>query len=132
MVERLEGHGTPAHQVWLPPLGEPPSMDQILPPLQIEPDRGLTVAMPQLRGALVAAVGAVDRPFEQRRDVLMLDLSGAAGHFVVVGGPRSGKSTVLRDVVTSLALTHTPREVQFYALVMMAGVLGFEAWYVWR
>src|SRR5205823_1390439 len=37
MVERLEGHGTPAHQVWLPPLGEPPSMDQILPPLQIEP-----------------------------------------------------------------------------------------------
>jgi S-DNA-T family DNA segregation ATPase FtsK/SpoIIIE len=116
LVERLQGHGTPAHQVWLPPLGEPPSMDQILPPLQIEPDRGLTVGVPAMRGALVSAVGIVDRPFEQRRDVLLIDLSGGAGHFAVVGGPQSGKSTVLRAMVTSLALSHTPREVQFYAL----------------
>jgi S-DNA-T family DNA segregation ATPase FtsK/SpoIIIE len=116
MVERLEGRGSPAHQVWLPPLAEPPSMDQILPPLMTEPDRGITVSMPDLRGALIAAVGIVDRPFEQRRDVLMLDLSGGAGHFVVVGGPQSGKSTVLRNVVASMALTHTPREAQFYVL----------------
>jgi S-DNA-T family DNA segregation ATPase FtsK/SpoIIIE len=116
MVERLEGRGSPAHQVWLPPLAEPPSMDQILPPLHAEPDRGITVGMPDLRGALIAAVGIVDRPFEQRRDVLMLDLSGGAGHFVVVGGPQSGKTTVLRNVVASMALTHTPREAQFYVL----------------
>jgi S-DNA-T family DNA segregation ATPase FtsK/SpoIIIE len=124
MVERLQGRGAPAHQVWLPPLGEPPSMDQILPPLRIEPDRGITVSLPELRGAMVAAVGIVDRPFEQRRDVLMLDLSGGAGHFVVVGGPQSGKSTVLRDVVVSLALSHTPREAQFYVLDFGGGAFG--------
>src|SRR2546423_6613366 len=91
-------------------------MDQILPSFQIEPDRGLTVSAPTMRGALVAAVGIVDRPFEQRRDVLLIDLSGGAGHFAVVGGPHSGKSTVLRALTASLALAHTPREVQFYVL----------------
>src|SRR5262249_52998437 len=49
-------------------------------------------------------------------DVLTLDLSGSGGHLVVVGSPQSGKSTLLRSVVASLALTHTPREAQFYVL----------------
>jgi DNA segregation ATPase FtsK/SpoIIIE, S-DNA-T family len=123
MVERLEGRGSPAHQVWLPPLGDPPSLDQLLPPLTVLPDRGLTVEQPELRGAVTCAIGVVDRPFEQRRDVLWADLSGGAGNVVVVGGPRSGKSTVLRAVMTSLALTHTPREAQFYCLDFGGGSL---------
>src|SRR5690606_6133334 len=45
-----------------------------------------------------------------------VDLGGAAGHVAVVGGPRSGKSTLARAVVTSLALTRTPLEVQFYVM----------------
>ncbi len=116
MVNRLQGRGSPAHQVWLPPLGDPPPLNELLPPLTVRPDRGLTVDQSELRGALVAAIGTVDRPFEQRRDVLWADLSGGGGHFVVVGGPQSGKSTVLRALITSLALTHTPAEVQFYCL----------------
>ena len=55
-----------------------------------------------------AAVGTVDRPREQRRDTLSVDLSGSAGHVAVVGGPRSGKSTLLRTVVACLALASTP------------------------
>ena len=54
-------------------------------------------------------VGLVDKPFEQRRDLLVVDLSGAGGHVGVAGGPQSGKSTLLRTLITALALTHTPR-----------------------
>ncbi len=35
---------------------------------------------------------------------------------LVVGGPQSGKSTLLRTLIASFALTHTPQEVQFYGL----------------
>ncbi|GAA4949222.1 hypothetical protein GCM10023238_14430 [Streptomyces heliomycini] len=38
----------------------------------------------------------------------------------IAGGPQSGKSTLLRTLITALALTHTPREVQFYCLTSAA------------
>jgi len=124
MVERLEGKGVPAHQVWLPPLAEPPTLDQLLPTLVEDEQRGLTVANPDLRGALKAQVGLIDRPLEQRRETLTLDLSGAGGHVIIVGGTQSGKSTALRTLMTSLGLTNTPREVQFYCLDFGGGSLS--------
>ncbi|MET8148618.1 type VII secretion protein EccCa [Actinoplanes sp. NPDC049668] len=124
LVGRLAGRGEPAHQVWLPPLSEAPTLDQLLPPLAADPVRGITVADPALQGQLQAAAGIVDKPFEQRRDVLWMDLAGAAGHAIVVGGPQSGKSTVLRTFVMSLALTHTPREAQVYCLDLGSGALA--------
>ncbi|GAB1640886.1 type VII secretion protein EccCa [Krasilnikovia sp. MM14-A1259] len=124
LVGRLAGRGEPAHQVWLPPLNEAPTLDQLLPPLAADPMRGITVADPALQGQLQAAAGIVDKPFEQRRDVLWLDLAGAAGHAIVVGGPQSGKSTILRTFVMSLALTHTPREAQVYCLDLGSGALS--------
>ena len=42
---------------------------------------------------------------------------------VIVGGPQSGKSTLLRSLIASLALTHTPREVQFFCLDFGGGTL---------
>ena len=116
IVGRLEGQGPPAHQVWLPPLNEAPALDQLLPPLGATPDRGLAAAEYSAAGRLVVPIGLVDKPFEQRRDLMYLDFSGAAGHGMVVGGPRSGKSTLLRSVIGAFALTHTPAEVQFYCL----------------
>ncbi|WP_447009285.1 type VII secretion protein EccCa [Saccharothrix hoggarensis] len=124
LVDRLAGRGTPAHQVWLPPLDRSSTVDELLGVLTAHPSRGLCAADPRRRGDLRAVIGLVDRPFEQRRDPLELDLSGAAGHVLVVGGPRSGRSTALRTVVASLALTHTPREVQFYCLDFGGGLLG--------
>ncbi|UVS79625.1 type VII secretion protein EccCa [Actinokineospora sp. UTMC 2448] len=124
LVERMRGRGTPAHQVWLPPLGDSPTLDQLLPDLRAHDDRGFGTADDRLAGALRAVVGVVDRPLEQRRDSLVLDLSGAAGHVLVIGAPQSGKSTALRSVIASLALTHTPREVQFYCLDFGGGALG--------
>ncbi|MFF7341552.1 type VII secretion protein EccCa [Streptomyces sp. NPDC008163] len=123
VVRRLEGRGVPAHQVWLPPLDRSPGLDALLPGLGTDPERGFTVAGDAGPGGLVIPLGLVDKPFEQRREVLFQDFSGAAGHMLVVGGPQSGKSTLLRTLVTSFALTHTPREVQFYGLDFGGGAL---------
>ncbi|MEV4535462.1 type VII secretion protein EccCa [Asanoa sp. NPDC049518] len=121
---RLRGQGPPAHQVWLPPLDLPASLDALLPQLQRDPDRGLqAVGWPGGAGRLAVPVGVVDRPYDQRRDPLVVDLSGAAGNTVIAGGPRSGKSTLLRTLISSLALTHTPREVAFMCLDFGGGTL---------
>ncbi len=119
-VSRLTGAGVPAHEVWLPPLSDPPSLDMVLSPTAVgldivpaEPERGLTVPM-----------GWVDRPLEQTRELLTVDLAGAGGHLAVVGAPRSGKSTALRTAIGALSLTHTPEQVQFYCLDFGGGSLG--------
>ncbi|MGA5756850.1 type VII secretion protein EccCa [Nonomuraea bangladeshensis] len=124
VVQRLAGHGPAAHRIWLPPLGEPPTLAHLLPPLSVTPELGLSTPGWQGRGKLHAVVGIIDKPFEQRRDPYWLDLSGAAGHVGVAGGPQSGKSNVLRTLITGMALTHTPREVQFYCLDFGGGGLG--------
>jgi S-DNA-T family DNA segregation ATPase FtsK/SpoIIIE len=108
IVGRLRGHGRPAHEVWLPPLAASPTLDAL---------------RASGAGPLRVPVGIVDLPYEQRRDPLVLDFAGAAGNGVVVGGPQSGKSTALRTIITSLALTHTPREVQVYAVDLGGGSL---------
>ncbi|WP_217142990.1 type VII secretion protein EccCa [Streptomyces sp. AC627_RSS907] len=123
-VDRLRHAGPPAHQVWLPPLEESPSLDQLLPPLVPDPRYGLSIVDSPLRGRLTVPVGIVDKPFEQLRELLTVDLSGAGGHVAVAGGPQSGKSTLVRTLVTALALTHTPREVQFYCLDFGGGTLA--------
>jgi S-DNA-T family DNA segregation ATPase FtsK/SpoIIIE len=124
LVETMTGQGTPAHQVWLPPLSDPHTLDQLLPPLVNSAERGLTTSDPALHGRVSGVVGLIDRPFEQRRDPMWLDLSGSSGNLIVVGGPQTGKSTLLRTLITSLALTHTPREVQFYCLDFGGGSLA--------
>ncbi|MBB4687595.1 type VII secretion protein EccCa [Amycolatopsis jiangsuensis] len=115
-VDRLAGSGPAARQVWLPPLAESPSLDSLLPSVVPDPVRGMSVSDPAHWGRLRVPMGMIDRPFEQVRELLMADLSSAAGHVAVVGGPKTGKSTVLRTLVLALAMTHTPREVQFYGL----------------
>ncbi|MGB2569332.1 type VII secretion protein EccCa [Micromonospora citrea] len=124
LVGRLAGQGPPAHQVWLPPLDRAPTLDELLGPAGVDPQRGLTVANPELHGALQVPVALVDKPFEQRRDLLWLALDGAAGHVAVVGAPQSGKSHALRTLVCALALTHTPAEAQVYCLDFGGGGLA--------
>ncbi|MGW3622023.1 type VII secretion protein EccCa [Streptomyces sp. NPDC000880] len=123
-VERLRDAGPPAHQVWLPPLDEPSGVDSLLPPLTTDEERGLAAGGWPGTGKLRVPVGIVDKPFDQRRDPLLVDLSAAGGHVAIAGGSQSGKSTLVRALVTSLALTHTPREVQFYCLDLGGGTLS--------
>ncbi len=121
LVNRLEGAGMPARQVWLPPLEAPPTLDQLIPGLTETP-AGLRPADWGRVPALTVPVGIVDRPFEQRRDPHWLEL--ASSHMVIVGGPQTGKSTALRAVLASLTLTHTPAQVQIYALDFGGGTLA--------
>ena len=60
VLDRLAGHGTPAHRVWLPPLTESPTLDILLA------QDGRLGSAP-----LTVPIGLVDRPFEQRRDLLV-------------------------------------------------------------
>jgi S-DNA-T family DNA segregation ATPase FtsK/SpoIIIE len=124
MVDRLNGQGPPAHQVWLPPLTQSASLDELLGPVAVEPLRGLQFANPELHGALQVPIALIDKPREQLRDVMWLQLAGSAGHVAIVGGTLSGKSTAMRALVCGLALTHTPAEVQVYCLDFGGGSLG--------
>jgi S-DNA-T family DNA segregation ATPase FtsK/SpoIIIE len=111
VVDCLAEHGPRAHEVWLPPLGTAPALDVLLRDVESLPD-------------LTVPIGVVDRPFEQRRTPMIVDLSGAAGNVAVVGAPQSGKSTTLRTLMTALAATHDPSFVQFYCLDFGGGALA--------
>jgi S-DNA-T family DNA segregation ATPase FtsK/SpoIIIE len=127
VVRRLEAQGPAAHRVWLPPLDSPPSLDGLLPGLSAVPGRGLTQPGYEGAGRLVVPAGLVDKPYEQRREPLWIDFSGAAGHMQILGGPQSGKSTLLRSLICSFALTHTPYEVQVYGLDFGGGGMAAVA-----
>lgn len=122
-VQRMQGHGVRAHRVWLPPLDVPDSLDRLMP-LAVVPGLGLVSEAWRKVGPLVIPLGVVDKPREQRRDTMSVDLSGAAGHVAVVGGPRSGKSTLLRTIVTATALTSTPLESQVFVLDFGGGTFA--------
>ncbi len=123
-VAKMRGHGQPAHQVWLPPLDVPDTLDALMPDLAADPRLGLVSRQWRDSGALRAPLGTVDVPLEQRRETLVVDLAGAGGHMAVIGAPLTGKSTALRALVMSLSLTRTPREVQFYILDLGGGTFA--------
>jgi S-DNA-T family DNA segregation ATPase FtsK/SpoIIIE len=126
-VDTMVGQGPQAHQVWLPPLDVPDTLDVLMPDLSETDDAGLLSARWSLHGGLKIPLGTLDRPREQRRDTLTVDLSGAGGHLAVVGGPRSGKSTVLRTLVASIALSSAPRDSQIYVLDFGGGTFASMA-----
>src|SRR3954454_3206774 len=123
-VRQMEGFGPEAHQVWLPPLDVPDSLDELMAYLEPDPQLGLVSKQWRALAGLTVPLGTIDLPREQRRDTLTVNLSGASGHVAVVGGPRTGKSTVLRTLVTSLSLTTTPLESQFFVLDFGGGTFA--------
>lgn len=64
---------------------------------------------------LAPVVGLVDRPRERCQTPLSLPL-GKEGHLAIYSAPGYGKTTALQTLITSLALTHTPADVNFYLL----------------
>lgn len=110
ILDRLADQGPPAHRVWLPPLDIAPPLDALL-----QADVPAELAVP---------IGVIDRPFDQARTELIVELSAAAGNVAVVGAPQSGKSTALCTLLSVLAATHDPGQVQFYCLDFGGGVLS--------
>ena len=124
-VERVRSSGaSPVHQVWLPPLPSELSLDRLLPPLGRHPRRGLqSLGWPHLGQARVP-VGLLDEPLTQSQRPFVLDFTGWAGHLIVVGAPRTGKSTFLRTLALALVATHTPDEARIYAVDYGGGTLA--------
>ncbi|HEX5782034.1 MAG TPA: type VII secretion protein EccCa, partial [Solirubrobacteraceae bacterium] len=117
LIDRLTGDRPPVHQVWVPPLPEAETLDEVLtaPPWWHGGERA---------EGLRAVVGRLDRPSEQRTEPFVLDLAGSGGHLAVVGSPRTGKSTLLRTLAASLVWRHTPAQAQIYAIDLGGGLLG--------
>ncbi|MFI1248346.1 type VII secretion protein EccCa [Streptomyces anulatus] len=125
MVGQLTGAAPPVRSIWLPPLPTATALDTVAGPLDIGP-RGmrLTGAVTEgRRRPFRVPVGLLDDPAKQWQGQWFLDLTTAGGHAAVIGGPQSGKTTLLRTLVLSLALTHTPREVGVYGLDLVGGGL---------
>ncbi|MFC4913028.1 type VII secretion protein EccCa [Actinomadura gamaensis] len=112
--------GQRVQNIWLPPLPAAAALNQIIGPPQKAPE-GLK-APAQIRPMNVP-VGLLDDPRRQRQYRWDLDLTVSGGHIAVIGGPQTGKTTLLRTLVLSLALTHTPEQVSVYALDLVGGGL---------
>ncbi|RRS00501.1 type VII secretion protein EccCa [Glycomyces terrestris] len=98
--------------VWLPPLPES------LPLSALDTD-------PAEPGAgLRAVLGLADHPREQRQDALEWDLAGADANLAVLGAPTSGKSTLVRTLVSGLALRYPPTAFAAYVIDYGGGALG--------
>ncbi len=66
-------------------------------------------------GWLRFPVGLVDLPPEQRQEPFLLDLP-REGHMLIAGASGTGKSALLRTIITSLALTHSPAQLHLYLI----------------
>ncbi len=67
-------------------------------------------------GWLTCPVGLVDLPIEQRQEPLLLDLPRNGGHMLIGGASGTGKSVLLRTLITSLIKTHSPTQLNLYLI----------------
>lgn len=110
-VHRVREDDRAVRPVWLPPLPDRLALGLVL---ERAGDRtpGLSIVM-----------GLEDDPTKQSQDPWRLDLARAGGHVAVIGAPQTGRSTLLRTVAASLALTYTPRDVAVYGMDLTGGGL---------
>jgi DNA segregation ATPase FtsK/SpoIIIE, S-DNA-T family len=123
IIDRLTDAADPVHQIWLPPLGGEMPLDVLMGGFVNDPDRGFTAAGWPATGALAIPFGMADEPARQRQLPLAIDFAGAQGNLAIAGAPQSGKSLLLRTMILSLAVTHTPEEVQIYGVDFGGGGL---------
>ncbi|MFE9282421.1 type VII secretion protein EccCa [Nocardiopsis alba] len=120
MISQFGRHGDPARSIWLPPLPHAAALDTLVG----APERGDSgLRLPGGREALHVPIGLLDDATKQWQGVWELDLTASGGHVAVIGGPQSGKTTLLRTLVLSLAMTHTPQQAAVYCLDLMGGGL---------
>ncbi|MEK3713913.1 type VII secretion protein EssC [Paenibacillus sp. FSL R7-0333] len=108
-----------AFQLWLPPLPETLALSEVLDQERIW--NGQRWQEP--RDQLVASVGRVDNPSDQEQYNLEINFN-LNGHLLVYGAPSSGKTTLLKTMIMSLAMKYDPEYVNFYILDFGTRTLG--------
>jgi S-DNA-T family DNA segregation ATPase FtsK/SpoIIIE len=121
MVGQLATAAPPVRRIWLPPLPDATTLDVAAGPLRADTDG---VRLTHTNGPMTVPLGILDDPARQWQQPWQLDLTVAGGHAAVIGGPQSGKTTLLRTLALSLALTHTPYDVAVYGLDLSGGGLS--------
>ncbi|WP_267905286.1 type VII secretion protein EccCb [Streptomyces marianii] len=121
MVGQLATAAPPVRRIWLPPLPNTVTLDTAAGPLQAD-TKGLRLT--RRDAPMRIPLGILDDPAKQWQQPWLLDLTVAGGHTAVIGGPQSGKTTLLRTLALSLALTHTPYDVAVYGLDLVGGGLS--------
>ena len=118
-VDRLQtgSAGREVAPVWLPPLPDRLALARVIPD-ELDPGRSDGTG-----SGLRVPVGLLDDPAKQRQEPWVLDLARAGGHVAIIGAPGTGRTNFLRTLATSLALTHTPREVNLYGMDLTGGGL---------
>lgn len=123
MVTQIARRPAAGAPVWLPPLPEQLTLDEAAGPASVTSEG---VRIPG-GGGLRVPIGRIDDPRGQTQGTWTLDLHASGGHVLVVGAPRSGKTTLLRTVAASLGLTHTPTEAVVYAVDLVgSGLLSLD------
>jgi S-DNA-T family DNA segregation ATPase FtsK/SpoIIIE len=93
----------PPHRPWRPPLPATLSLREA------EEQTGATAGATQL------LLGVVDRPDRQEQHPLVLDLSEGGG-WLVVGGPRSGRTTLLRSALSQAVVAPCADRLHVHAV----------------
>ncbi len=105
---------------WLPPLPELVTVGELGP--------GLGPELATAPGEIAPIpYGLTDVPGRQSREPLTLDLAHA-GHVVIAGAARSGRSTMLRTIAGSVAVHASPNDVHIYAIDCGTGAMLPLSW----
>lgn len=111
VLNQLTTGETRAYRMWLPPLTDPTPVNELV--------------ARDYRQPLRFGLGVMDEPRRHRQEVWGVDVSAAGGNIAVGGAPQTGKSTFLQTMILSAAMTHTPRQVQFYCIDLGGGGLMY-------
>ncbi|GAA1679131.1 type VII secretion protein EccC [Citricoccus zhacaiensis] len=123
MMDTLRTYPPSVKPIWLPPLPLETTLDRVVgEPKNTEGGLRLPAG-----GNLTVPVGLLDDPARQWQGLWEIDFTSGSGNMIVHGGPQSGKSTALRTIVASLALTHSPQQVGIYCIDLLgSGLLPLQ------
>lgn len=62
----------------------------------------------------IAVIGRRDEPARQRQEYELFNPLEQGGHILIFGSPGTGKSVLLQTIAMSLAMSHTPEDVNLY------------------
>ncbi|CAA9229482.1 MAG: FtsK/SpoIIIE family protein [uncultured Blastococcus sp.] len=124
LVAHARAVGAPEpHRPWRAPLPDLVTVESLASAVPVAP-AGVAGSAGGRDRAL--PLGLVDRPDTQSQHVLELDLA-AGGALLAVGGPRSGRTSLLRTVLAETVHRFGPEAVHVHVLDAGAGSLADEA-----